>query len=43
MNSVSHCTVYGLLVLEDVAGAGAGAGEGEGEGEGGILSYGGGY
>ena len=34
MNSVSHCTVCGLLELEDVAGAGAGAGEGEGEGEG---------
>ena len=29
-----HCTVCGLLELEDVAGAGAGAGEGEGEGEG---------
>ena len=33
MNSVSHCTVCGLLELEDVAGAGAGAGEGEGKGE----------
>ena len=34
VNSVSHCTVCGLLELEDVAGAGAGEGEGEGAGAG---------
>ena len=43
MNSVSHCTVCGLLELEDVAGAGAGAGEGEGEGAGAGAGAGAGW